>query len=137
MKIEFYPVTEAEQAAADDEHAKTRIRQHRFLNELADKIEAGETLSSWERKWAEGAIRAFADALPTERRKPNKRPPKVPGDAAVMVALRVVFDGWTKSAAMEEQAERIGISEISTIEKAIARQGYTAIKVSILKNRNK
>jgi len=137
MKFEFYPVTDADHEAADKEHAETRASKHGFLNEVADKLEAGEPLSDWERSWAGGAIRAFAEALPTERKKPNKRPPKVPGDAAVMVALRVAFDGWPKSRAMEEQAERVGISEISTIEKAIAKQGYKEIRASMLADRKK
>lgn len=137
MKFDFHPVTDADHEAEKEQHAKTRAAQYDFLNEVADKIKAGVALTGWESMWAAAAIRAFAEALPTEPKKPNKRPAKVPGDAAVFTALRVVFDGWTKSAAMEEQAQRAGISEISTIEKAIARQGYREIKASMLESRNK
>lgn len=119
MKIN-QPLTEKDHKKADEQHAQTRANQHEFLNEVADKIRAGEPLSGWEKEWAAGAIRAFADTLPSERKKPAGKAPKVPEEAIIMRQVQIESHGLKVTEAEKLLAEQYGV-DLETIQYRIKR----------------
>lgn len=61
-----------EQIPSEEDYKKTSDNQKVFINEVADKIEHGELLDSWEIEWAAGILRAYAAQIPTERRHDSR-----------------------------------------------------------------
>ncbi|PRY70996.1 hypothetical protein [Halomonas ventosae] len=77
---------------------------------LADKLEAGEELKSLERQFLAGVLRAAADSIQAPRRQgpPSKLPD---GDqAAIEFALLVNQQGYSRTQAREEIADKYEVS---------------------------
>jgi len=128
-KVEVYPVGKEQHKEADNQFKKTAENNKIFLRKIADSLEQGKQLDRLQVDFAAAALRHVADTLTTKRPRPNRPPHKVPGDAAMLLALHVVTKRCkSKQAAMEELAELWGIDDISTIEKAARKQGYAKIK---------
>ncbi|WP_372972430.1 hypothetical protein [Marinobacter sp.] len=137
MKVDIFPVTEEQKQAADADYAQYRKNNQAFMQKIAAKLEAGEPLNSMERRYTAAAMRRMANLIPEVRPQPNKRPPKVPGDAAVLIASRVVFEGVTKAKAINDLMGQYNLVDDTTVKKAIKRQGYDEIKASMLQARGK
>lgn len=76
MKVNV-PITEEQHAAADAEHSRLAKVHKRLCASLADRIEAGETLSTYERAYAADALRHVGANI-GEKRRPAGKPPKLP-----------------------------------------------------------
>jgi len=96
---------EIDHDAEDDARA-----QRQSARKIADKIEAGETLSKFEGKWIAAVIRGAVDYIqaPTRQGPPSKLPNG--DDAAIEFALLVIHQGKSKTQARADLAEKYCVS---------------------------
>ncbi len=63
-----------ENLITEDEYSKAAASQKQFFYEIAEKIERGKPLDqAFEKEWAAGALRAFADGIPLSKPKERRR----------------------------------------------------------------
>ena len=103
------PITEEQHAQADKDYAELAQRQKAYFNELANRLEAGETINSMDRKLAAALIRRAAAAISTKRKRPKGQPAQVP-DTVRLEYARLLGDGLSSNKAMEELCERYSAS---------------------------
>lgn len=109
MKVNV-PVTEEQHAAAAAEHSRLAKSQKRFCASLADRIEAGETLSAYERAFAADALRHVGANI-GEKRRPAGKPPMLPDYELVMeFVVMTRHQSVRKNNAYERLAEKYGVS---------------------------
>lgn len=113
------PLTPEQHAQADREHRERAESQKAFLNEIAALIEKGEPLSSWQKWWAVGAIRGFAETIPLKRKRPAGRPPVVP-EEVILLRQAYVDGGDTVAQAEEKLASLYGV-DLETLQSRIKR----------------
>ena len=137
MKVDIYPVGKEQNDQADEDFRLRQQEWKSWLRELADLVQSGRPLDPCQAETVAEAVRHVADIMPTERPRPNHRPPVVPGDAAILLASYVVNRGITKKAALEELASLWGIDDVETIKDAIKpkRQAYSHWKRFFLEKR--
>lgn len=129
------PVTKEQHEAADKEYREVVRSQKTFINELADKLDAGEKLDALARKFAAAVLRGAANGMSEERKRP-KGQSKVPDEVAALVASDVVFGGYKKYPSMERWAETYGV-DIASIQKVLGKVEYESIKKSMEISRDK
>ena len=100
--------------------------QKTFINELADKLDAGEELAAFARSFAAAVLRGAANGMSEERKRP-KGQSKVPYEVVVFVAKDVVFGGYKKNPSIEHWAELYGV-DIASIKKILGKGGHESIK---------
>jgi hypothetical protein len=105
-----------------EEYAEAARHQREWINELADKIEAGEPLKTLlDRKLAAGLLRASAKQIPDKQPRRRGAEPKFNSQqAAWEFALLVNAHGRSHNKAHEELAERFGV-EPEAIRKALKK----------------
>lgn len=129
------PINEEQHQAADEEYREVVRSQKAFINELADKLDAGEELDAFARGFAAAVLRGSASGMSEVRKRP-KGQSKVPDEVAVFVASDVVFGGYKKNPSMERWAETYGV-DIASIKKVLEKVGYESIKKSMEISRDK
>jgi hypothetical protein len=118
MKINE-PVSPSQSELADKEHEAIALNQKRYLQHIAELIEAGENLNTLQSKFAAGAIRAFSDSIPLERKKDPGKPPKVP-EHAVVLLQSYIESGIRQSEAEATLSEMYDV-DIETFQSRIKR----------------
>ncbi len=113
------PLTPEQHAQADDEHRERAESNRDFLISVAQKIESGDPLDSWEGKWAAAAIRGFAKSIPLERKRSPGRPHKVP-EEAILLRQAYINGGDSVAQAEERLAELYGV-DLETLQSRIKR----------------
>lgn len=118
MKVNV-PVTEEQHAAADAEHSRVAKSQKRFCASVADRIEAGETLSGYEREWAAAALRHVGATISEERPRPAGKPAKLPDFELVLEFIVMTrHQSVSKNDAYERLAEEHGVS-VTAVKKRL------------------
>lgn len=99
-------------AAADAEYSEIAKGQRQFFASLAERIEAGKTLSSYERAIAAAALRHVGKSIREKRPRPAGKPAKLPDFEFVMEFLRLTrYLSVSKNEAYQQLAEQYGVSE--------------------------
>jgi hypothetical protein len=136
MRMELNrPVTEEQHKQADEKHREVVRSQKSYIRELADKLEAGETLDAFAREFAAAVLRGAANNMSEVRKRP-KGQSKVQDEVAVYVASDVVFEGKSKNASMEHWAGVYDV-DVASIKKVLNKVGYESIKKSMENSRDK
>lgn len=118
MKVNV-PITEEQHAAADAEHLQRAKSFKRFYASVADRIEAGETLSIWERELAAAALRHVAATINEERPRPAGKPAKLPDSELVMeFVVMTRHQSVSKDRAYERLAEKYSVS-VTAVKKRL------------------
>lgn len=117
------PLTPEQHEQAEEQHRERAESTQAFLNDVADLIEAGEPLSSWQRKWATAAIRAFAGSIPLKRKRSVGAKLKVP-DEAILLRQAYINGGMTVAEAEERLAAQYGV-DLETLQSRIKRLAKT------------
>lgn len=118
MKVNV-PITEEQHAAADAEHSQVAKSKKRFLASVADRIEAGETLSICEREWVAAALRHVAATINEERPRPAGKPPMLPDYELVMEFIVMTrHQSVSKDRAYRLLAEKYGVS-VTAVKKRL------------------
>jgi len=103
--------------------------QRKFCADLADRLEAGDSLSDFERAWAAGALRGWVDLIGDEATDKRKDRRKIEyGNVAMHYACLRKSKGMKHDAAIAELAEVNGVSQ-RTIETAIGKYGKAAMRM--------
>lgn len=115
--------------ASDGQYRSAALRQKKQLRDAADKLDAGEALTEWERTRAAAIVRKFADEISTEQ--PNKRgSQKLQPFEVVMEYVGLVYaKGISKNAARGQLAEQWDVSE-KAIKDAIKKYENAALVLS-------
>jgi hypothetical protein len=105
-----------------EEFAQAAQMQREWLNDMADKIEAGEPLETrLDRKVAAGVLRAWAKQIPAAAPRRKGHPPQFnTSELAWDFALLVNVYGRSKHKAHQELAEHRGVS-VEAVRKALRK----------------
>tara|TARA_R100000005_G_scaffold75323_1_gene42516 strand:- start:10254 stop:10709 length:456 start_codon:yes stop_codon:yes gene_type:complete len=118
------PITDEQHAQADRDYEALALRQKAYFTELANRLEAGESLSAMDRKLAASLMRRASDAISTKRKRPRGQPVQVPDIARWEYARLIVHRGLSSNEAIEELSERYS----SSIESIKAKLGMVRAK---------
>lgn len=131
MKVNV-PLTPEQHAQADAEYERVAVNQKKFIRDMADKLESGEKLDSFESAVIAAVLRGAAEGINTQRTRPPGKPAKMPGEICLLFALKTLFQGVSENAAIEALAEEYEVSTTAVkkrlgkagmgIEREIARQ---------------
>lgn len=121
MKINV-PLTEEEHKRADEQYEHIAESQKDFINQMAEKIEAGETLTTFECSFVAAVLRGAADGIRTKRPRRRGSPDKLPGELAVWFGLKTRVEGMSDNAAAEELAGKYGTS-VEAVKKTLGLTG--------------
>lgn len=117
MKVNV-PITEEQHAAADAEHSRLAKSHKRLCASLADRIEAGETLSAYERAFAADALRHVGANIGEKRRTAGK-PAKLPDFELVMeFVVMTRHQSVSNNEAYERLAEKYSVS-VTAVKKRL------------------
>lgn len=95
--------------------------QREFLHAIAAKLDRGEPLDALEREWAAGAMRAFADQIPDEPKRPRGAPPRLD---PLLIRLRFAVlrrDGVKRKDAIEQLATEFNFGHEDAIKQILKR----------------
>lgn len=129
------PITEEDHKKADEEYRKLIKIQKAHTHSIADKLEAGESISKFDIDWAVAVLRGAANSMSETRKRPKGRPAKLPGELAVFVAGDVVFRGKSKNETIEYYANEYQV-DVKSIKEELKKQGYDTIKLSMMRSRD-
>ncbi len=107
MKINV-PLTDEQHAEADEQYRQTAESPKLFIQEMADLVEAGVSLNSFQSKFVAAVLRGAADGMSNKRPRPAGRPIKVPEEALI---LRTVYikGGMRPTDADNKLADQYGV----------------------------
>lgn len=121
MKIPFH--------ISDEKYAQIMRRQREQIEEIAAKLEGGESLNEDETGIAVWAMRTGAASLPDKPPKRAGNPGKLPdGEVALTFAAKVIRQGKSKSQAREELAELYDVS-VEAIRQCLKKHGDDAMGI--------
>lgn len=110
MKIN-QPTNDEEHADADAEHAQIAKEQRRMFYDMAERIEAGQPLSSAERAIAAATLRHFGKNISESRPRPAGKPATLPDFELVIEFVRLTrHKALSKNAAIETLAWKYFVS---------------------------
>ena len=115
------PLTEEQHKTADEEYKALVERQKKFIHSLADKLDAGGQLTPFEKSFATAVLRGAANGMSTKRKRPAGKPAQLPGELAVLFAIKHVHQGKSKNAAYEELAAEFSVS-VTAVKKELKKQ---------------
>lgn len=113
------PLTPEQHEQEDEQHRKRTESNKAFLDQVAGLIEAGEPLSPLQKKWAAGAIRAFAASLPLKRKRNVGARLMVP-DEAILLRQAYISGGMPIGEAEEKLASLYEV-DLETLQSRIKR----------------
>lgn len=94
-----------------EEYAEGVRSNRAWATRVADRIEAGELLSSLDKKMVAGVVRLWAKQLRELPPKPRGQPPRFCHGSWALVYLTYRAQGMSPSAAYAEIADQVGVSE--------------------------
>lgn len=103
-----------ENLTTEDEYSKAAASQKQFFYKIAEKIERGEPLDqAFEKEWAAGALRAFADGIPLS--KPKERNRAFTESHRSAYAAYIVEEGLESNEAIKKVSKEYGV-HIDTVK---------------------
>jgi hypothetical protein len=121
MKVNV-PLTEEDHLEADKKHAERMLSIKNFLIDVANKLDKGESLTSWETWWAVGVLKGHANSLNSKRKRPAGRPAKLPGDIIVLFIAQHLGNGVPEDVVINSFAQEYGTST-TAVKKALGKAG--------------
>ena len=121
MKINV-PITPEEHARADEEYKLSAERQKDFIHRMAERIEAGDTLNSFEAKFIAAVLRRAAAGISTKRPRRRGQPDMLPGELPMLFAMKVRIEGMSEKDAIAALAGEFDV-ETASIEKRLGYRG--------------
>ncbi|EIU5573146.1 TPA: hypothetical protein ACKR13_000260 [Pseudomonas aeruginosa] len=126
------PITDEDHIRADAEHRRIAENQIRFINEIADLIEAGKPLNSLQIGYAVVVLREGAKKLINPvRPRPAGGRVKIPDEARLCYADWIVHEGLSENAAMERIAEMYQVS-MTAVKRKMGKFGSKEEKLLAL-----
>lgn len=119
------PLTEAERDAADAELERIDANQKRSMREIADKLDSGEPLTSFEASFAAGVLRGVGNAKFSKPKRRAGAPTRIPEEVRFWFAMMTTINGVSKGKAVKDLAEKYSVSE-EAIEKRLGMRGLGA-----------
>jgi hypothetical protein len=110
------------------EQEETASNQREYTRLLADRVESGESLSSWERKWIAAILRGAAYSIQPPKGNRGPSPKLDPGSLAMEYAILRELQGYTGNAAHELLADKYFVSR-EAIKKALEKYGDVAVSM--------
>ena len=117
------PITEEDHIRADAEHRRIAENQINFINEMADRIEAGESLTSYQAGFTAAVLREAAKKLINPKRtRPAGHPVRLPDEARLWYADLIVHQGISETAALGVIADKYQVT-LEAVKRKVGKLG--------------
>lgn len=108
MKVNV-PITPEQHEEADRKYAEVVKSQKDYSYDLVKRLRAGSELTDNDREWAASIVEAWANNLPTKRKRPKGKPALLPDEIGIMYWTSR-SKGQGSNALIEQYAEKYGVT---------------------------